>query len=355
MSIQTTLRKDGTKRYRANVYMKGDRLTGKWYKLKKQAQIEETELRHQLQTGTYVKETIKTFDECAEIYFDVTASKHMNANSIELEKTHYKNHIKPVFGHRLISSIKPYEIQRLWTEKEKIYSSSTIHRLHRIMNKIFKQFIKWNEIKHNPMIKVDKPRLRYGKTEVWSKKEVNTFLTHAKEYHSFIVFYIAVNTGMRMGEVLGLHWTDIDFDKQVINVTEALDRKTKKRGPLKTESSKRLISLTKIQIDVLQNHKKQQAYNSNIVCTSLSGTYFNPNNIRRAMKSISENANINNIRFHDLRHTHATLLLEVNAPIKAVQERLGHADVRITLDRYTHVSTGIQKETAQLFSDFLNQ
>lgn len=355
MSIQTTVRKDGTKRYRANVYMKGDRLTGKWHNLKKQAQIEETDLKHQLQSGTYIRETKKTLDECADIYFEVTATKYMNANSIELEKTHYKNHIKPILGHRLLTSIKPYEIQRLWTEKEQTYSSSTIHRLHRIMNKIFKQFIRWGEIKDNPLSRVDLPRLRYGKTDVWSKEEVNTFLSYAQEYHSFIVFYLAVHTGMRMSEILGLHWTDIDLKKQVINVTEALDRQTKKRGPLKTESSKRLISLTKVQTEVLKKHKENQEYKNNIVCCSLSGTYFNPNNIRRAMKNICNHAEIKKIRFHDIRHTHATLLLEVSAPIKAVQERLGHADVRITLDRYTHVSTDIQKETAQLFSDLLNQ
>lgn len=354
MSIQTTTRKDGKKRYRANIYMKGERLTGKWCKLKKQAQIEEIELKHQLQSGTYVKEINKTFDECAVIYFDVTASKNMSHNSILLEKTHYKNHIQPVFGHRIITSIKPYEVQKLWTDKEITYSSSTIHRLHRIMNKIFKQFIKWDEIKQNPMVKVDKPRIRYKKTEVWSKIEVNSFLSYAKDYNSYMVFYLAIHTGMRMGEVLGLHWSDIDFDKKVIHVTEALDRTTKKRGPLKTVSSKRSISLTDLQISVLQEYKVKQIPKSKIICASLSNTYFNANNIRRAMKSICESSNLNKIRFHDLRHTHATLLLEANAPIKAIQERLGHADVRITLERYTHLNDNVQKETAQLFSDFLN-
>src|SRR5699024_5243973 len=116
MSIQEVERKNG-KRYRANVYTKEKRLIGQWRKTKKQAQIDEVNINHQLLTGIYIEETVKTLDECAKIYFEVTVTKNMNENSIALEKGHYRNHIQPTFGHRKIKSIKPYEIQKLWTEK----------------------------------------------------------------------------------------------------------------------------------------------------------------------------------------------------------------------------------------------
>ena len=276
-------------------------------------------------------------------------------SSIALEKSHYKNHIQPVFGHRKVTSIKSYEIQKLWTDKLETHSTSTINRMHTILNKIYKQFIKWEEIKHNPMNNVEKPRVRYGKTEVWSKEEVNRFLIHAKDFQSYIVFYLAIHTGMRLGEVLALHWSDLDFDNQVIYVSESLDRKIKKRGPLKTESSKRVVSMTDSQMNVLRKHKEIQDPKSEIVCSTSIGTYFNPSNIRRAMSSICKQAEIKKIRFHDLRHTHATLLIEAEVPAKAVQERLGHADVRITLERYTHLSDRTHIETAKRFQALLNE
>ncbi|HZK23358.1 MAG TPA: site-specific integrase, partial [Atopostipes sp.] len=263
--------------------------------------------------------------------------------------------IQPVFGHRKVTSIKSYEIQKLWTDKLETHSTSTINRMHTILNKIYKQFIKWEEIKHNPMNNVEKPRVRYGKTEVWSKEEVNRFLIHAKDFQSYIVFYLAIHTGMRLGEVLALHWSDLDFDNQVIYVSESLDRKIKKRGPLKTESSKRVVSMTDSQMNVLRKHKEIQDPKSEIVCSTSIGTYFNPSNIRRAMSSICKQAEIKKIRFHDLRHTHATLLIEAEVPAKAVQERLGHADVRITLERYTHLSDRTHIETAKRFQALLNE
>jgi len=126
----------------------------------------------------------------------------------------------------------------------------------------------------------------------YGKKEVNSFLSHAKDYQSYIVFYLAIHTGMRMGEILGLHWSDINFNNNVISVTESLDRITKKRGSLKTESSKRLISLTDSQMNVLKEHKQFQDPEFEIVCASEVGVYLNSSNIRRAMKSICKKANV---------------------------------------------------------------
>ncbi len=354
MAIQEVQRKK-SKRYRANVYTKEKRILGEWRKTKKHAQLDEVDIKHQINSGSYIEETEKTFDECATIYFEVVAVQKMSESSIDLEKSHYRNHIKPVFGHRKITSIKPYEIQKLWTSKLETHSTSTISRMHNIMNKIYKQFMKWEEIKHNPLENVDKPRIKYGKTEVWSKEEVRTFLHYAKQYQYYIVFIIAINTGMRVGEILALHWTDIDFENKVISVTESLNRKTKKRGALKTESSRRLVNIDETQLKLLRSHQKTQNPQTEIVCASSNGTYLDSGNVRRTMKSICEEANIKRIRFHDLRHTHATLLSEIASTPKIIQERLGHADSRITLERYTHVSSELHQETAKRFTTFLNE
>lgn len=353
LSIEQKIVKSG-KRYRANVYTNGERVLGKWQKLKKRAELDEIEFKHEIHSGNYVKETTKTFGECTEIYFKLIAPKKMKSSTIHVEKIYYNKHIKPVFGHRKITSIKAYEVQQLWTDKEESLASSTIARLHNLMNKVFTLFIKWDEIKKNPMSNVEKPRVKYKKTEIWSKDEMKRFLDYSRDFNSHIVFWLALNTGLRQGEILALHWSDIDFEKQHLYVRYSLDRVTRKRGTLKTESSERLIYLTDSQIDILKEHKNKQTIKTDIVCASMVDTYLEPRNVRRTMLIICKQADIKMIRFHDLRHTHGTLFMDITKDVKATQHRLGHSDVRTTMDRYIHSSDIAQRKTSELFSDFID-
>lgn len=353
LSIEQKIVKSG-KRYRANVYTNGKRALGKWHKFKKRAELDEIEFKHKIHSGDYIKETNKTFNECTEVYFQLIAPKKMKSSTIHIEKTYYNKHIKPVFGHRKIVSIKAYEIQQLWTDKEESLASSTIARLHNLMNKVFTLFIKWDEIKKNPMSNVEKPRVKYKKTDIWSKDEMKRFLDYSRDFNSHIVFWFALNTGLRQGEILALHWSDIDFEKQILYVRYNLDRVTRKRGTLKTDSSERFIYLTDSQINILKEHRNQQIVKSNIVCASTIGTYLEPRNIRRTMLIICKRADLEPIRFHDLRHTHGTLFLQVTKDVKATQQRLGHADVRMTLDRYVHNTDTTQQQTSELFSNYMD-
>lgn len=355
MSIEQKTVKDGSKRYRANVYHKGERIKGNWNKSTSHAKYDEAILIKELVEGTFVHETTKTFGKIAEDYFTLTAPKHMNATNIYNEYCMYSKHIKPVFGHRKIAGIKPLEIQKVLTEKEKKYASSYVARTHMIMNKVFKQAKSWELIKKNPMERVGRPRIRHKKFQTWSKKEANDFLKFAKDYQSYIVFWIALNTGMRLSEILGLYWSDINFDENYINLTESLDRKTRKRGALKTDSSERFVYMSDEQLNVLKEHRITQSPKSKIVCVSSAGTYMEHRNIRRAMEIICQKSGVKKIRFHDLRHTHATLLSKIEKNPRIVQERLGHADVRMTLDVYTHTEDGAHKQSANSFSTFLTE
>lgn len=353
MSIEHKTVKSG-KRYRANVYVNEQRVIGSWHKLKKRAEQDEIEFKHRIYSGNYVKETNKTFDECTETYFQLIAPKKMKPSTINIEKIYYNKHIKPIFGNRKIISIKPYEVQQLWTDKEQSLSSSTIIRLHNIMNKVFTLYTKWEEIKRNPMVNVEKPRVKFKKTSIWSRDEMIRFLSYSKTFNSHLVFWLALNTGMRQGEILALHWSDIDFERQEIYVRYSLDRNTRKRGSLKTESSERIIYLTDSQIKILKVHKEKQDIKSNIVCASSIGTYLEPRNVRRTMLNICKQAGLKPIRFHDLRHTHGTLFLQATKDVKATQQRLGHSDVRMTLDRYVHSTDIAQKQTSELFSNYID-
>ncbi|OZM58365.1 integrase [Lottiidibacillus patelloidae] len=169
---------------------------------------------------------------------------------------------------------------------------------------------------------------------------------------------------MRQGEVLGLRWQDIDFDIRTLSVTQTLshDGKTLNRGA-KTKASIRTIALPKETVDKLKHHRKLvedekkkagTIYNDNdlVVCTEI-GTPCHPRNILRTMYTVIKKVGLQRIRFHDLRHTHATLLLKQGTHPKIVSERLGHADTRITLDRYSHLLPNMQREVADSFGDML--
>ena len=175
----------------------------------------------------------------------------------------------------------------------------------------------------------------------------------------YIPVLLAVTTGMRRGEVLGLRWCDLDLDRGTLSVSQILE-KTRKSGLCfkqpKTPKSRRVISLPSITVDALRKHRAEQARlylslgigwdDSGLVCTKKVGEPINPNTLTSGFASRVRNMNIPRVRFHDLRHTHATQLLKEGVHPKIAQERLGHATIAVTLDLYSHVMPGMQKDAA---------
>lgn len=345
------------KRYRAKVYSKYDKKNhyGPWRKRKKQADIDETNIKHDLQNNTYIKESLITLDEATKIYFDTVAPNELRQTTIDVEKSNYKNHLKKPFGSRQLISIKPLEIQLLWEEKKNILKNSSIIKMHTFLNKIYKTFIQWGEIKNNPLDGVKKLSPNYAKPNTWSREEVNRFLEYAKDYQSYMVFWLALHTGMRSAEILGLTWNNVDFKARSIYVTQQYIEKEKKivhRG--KTKNSLREISLTDKQMETLQQHKEKQSPKTNLVCSNTNGDFLMSRNIRRSKKKICERADLNEITLHEFRHTHGSLLAEMNSPVKHIQERLGHKDVTTTLNYYIHINESSHQKTAEEYEDFLN-
>ncbi|WP_279401409.1 site-specific integrase [Piscibacillus salipiscarius] len=170
----------------------------------------------------------------------------------------------------------------------------------------------------------------------------------------FIAYQLASVEGMRQGEILGLRWQDIDFEGQRLTIQQTLsnDGKTIKPGA-KNKTSKRQVAFTKETLIALKSHKEKQeqikvktgdVYNDKldlVVCTSL-GSPINPSNLRRSFNRNIKRLHVKKIRFHDLRHTHATLCLELNIHPKIVASRLGHANTRMTLDTYSHLLPSFQ-------------
>lgn len=355
MAIRQKTLTDGSKRYFAAVYVRDSQkyIYGSTRTRKRDALSDETKLKHELYSGSYIEETTVTFDEAVNTYFNLLAVDRLSEGTLKNYQSLYVNHLEKTFGHRTLVSIRPYEIQQLWKEKSLTLANSTIIKAHTLMNNVYKQYVKWDEIKNNPLDKVDKPRTRYRTAQIWTKEEAHTFLETAKEYQSYMVFWLALNTGMRSGEILGLTWDSIDFENNLIIVKQQYSRSKKKIVyHTKTSTSMREIDLSHSQMDVLINHKNSQNPKSNIVCSNEIGGFIQERNVRRAKKVICDRTNVKLITFHELRHTHASMLVNMDEPLKYVQERLGHSDAKTTMNFYVHTQKSHHRETAERFSNY---
>ncbi len=193
-------------------------------------------------------------------------------------------------------------------------------------------------------------------------EQVQKLLVVTEEYHIEALFKLALATGMRRGELMGLKWQDIDFTKGMLHIRRILSRiptklpgKGYEEAEPKTQNSKRSITIAPFALEALKQHRVRQLEaklkagpvwqeHDYVFCTSI-GTHLNPSkDILDQLKRLLEKADLPDIRFHDLRHSTATLLLSVGVHLKVVQEILGHSQISMTLDVYSHVLPSMQQE-----------
>jgi len=280
-----------------------------------------------------------------------------------------KKHLIPSLGHIPIQKLHPVNIQNYYAEKLKngkirgeggLAPRSVLHQ-HRLLRAALQHAVKWMLIVRNPADAVSPPRPDYKEMKTLNAKETVTLLQKARNSRVYIPVLLAVTTGMRRGEIIALQWKDVDLDKETITVRRTLERIKggyQFKHP-KTRKSRRQISLTPSAAAELRAHKQKQnedklhlgaAYNDqDLVCAWPDGTLVKPDFVSREFKKILQKIGLPIVRFHDLRHSHATLMMIQGVHPKIVSERLGHSTIRITMDTYSHVVPGLQKEAASQF------
>ncbi|QNF28514.1 tyrosine-type recombinase/integrase [Metabacillus elymi] len=334
------------------------------FKTKKEAQAALTKALSQVNEGTYIEPSKMALNEFLDIYIE---NKKRTVSINTQQKYYYtiENHIRPFLGHMLIANLKPLHMSQLYTTlHEEKRSAATIQNVHKVLVNIYNQAVKLQVVPHNIVLAISTPKHKPQEMNIWTQEQVQMFLKTAEETPYELVYVLALNTGMRQGELIGLLWDDIDFEKQVIKVRHTIINGSKKiQESTKTTSSRRVIELSNTIIRLLKKHKTVQAeqrlklgngyQNMNLVNASLEGTPINPSNLRRNFNNLIKKVNVPKIRFHDLRHTHASLMLQLGVNVKVISERLGHASTKITLDRYSHSLPTMQKEAATIFDQFI--
>jgi integrase len=282
-------------------------------------------------------------------------------------RQYVQSHAMPALGKLALSRLSPQQLQALYAAKlEEGLSPTTVHHLHTVLHGAFDQALRWGLVSRNVLDLVDPPRMAHHEMHPLNTEEARTLLATAQGNRLEALYVLALHTGMRQGELLALKWHDIDLKGEKLQVCGSLQRA--ERGMIidtpKTAHSRRKIALTSAAVEALRQHRARQLEERlalgevweehDLVFPNTIGMPMDGINLlRREFLPLLVRAGLPRIRFHDLRHTAATLMLAQGVNVKVVSEMLGHADVAITLRIYAHVLPDMQASaTAALDSLF---
>ena len=277
-------------------------------------------------------------------------------------------HVKPALGSIKLKDLNAAQVR--WFYRDRLASGlspASVHKLHVVLHKALKAAVSDGLIPRNVAAGLKLPKLSREEIDPLNREEARRLLEAAKGERLEALYMLALNTGMRLGELLALNWDDVDLEGEVLRVRRTLTRSGKvyTTGEPKTRNSRRVIRLTGAAVEALRGHLPRQLEEmgrmgslyqpGGLVFATEVGTIVNPSNVRnRSLKPLLKKAGLRPVRFHDLRHTCATLLLLKNVNPKIVSELLGHASVSITLDVYSHLMPDMQEKAARALEEALS-
>jgi integrase len=306
--------------------------------------------RNDLRHGVLPSNDRITVSEFMESYMETVAKNTLRPSTQEMYWLYIRLHINPSLGKIKLKDLGPHHLQRFYSQKiEEGLSKRTVQILHATIRRILNQAVSWGIIQKNVCKQVKAPRPGKIQYTILTREQLNTFLNAVKGHRWELIYILLVFGGFREGEVLGIMAEDCDMVNKVINVRHSVI--TLKGGLViaepKTESSKRAVSLPQVAYSELKKHLEQLVRKQGLIFTTSTGRPISPRNLIRHFKSVLVSAGLPDIRVHDLRHSHASLLLASGVNPKVVQERLGHASITLTLQTYSHVIPSLQEEAAK--------
>jgi integrase len=269
--------------------------------------------------------------------------------------------VVPRIGKKPLAKVTALDCQHLYSRlAEAGLSARSIVHTHRVLHRAFEQAIKWNLIQRNPADGATAPRAQRSEMRVLTPREVNVFLAATIEHPAHALYVLAITTGMRAGEVLGLKWADVDLDLGRLTIKRALQQQNGGKGLVfvtpKSSRSRRTIVLGQRAIEALRAHRDRQTFKRravgdewrdlDLVFSGPKGGPVDPSWSRQTFYAALDAAGMPRVRFHDLRHTAATLLLAQGVHPKVVSELLGHSTIGLTLDTYSHMLPAMHQQAA---------
>ncbi|WP_188859918.1 tyrosine-type recombinase/integrase, partial [Oceanobacillus indicireducens] len=313
---------------------------------------------NELNDGTYIEPSKQKYKDFIDEWLENRKS-NVSKNTHETYRYIIDAHIKPKLGRFQLDKLNSLAIDNFYTELDKQgKSSATIKKVHSIIRASLEYALQYQLIKRNPASVVKPPAVKHKDIIVWDESEVIQFLDFVKDEWDYVLYHLALYTGMRKGEILGLKWGDIDFINNKIRVMRSYSRTGFSEG--KTKNTRRVIDIDESDTEFLIKRKKEISKNKlkmgpdyndlDLIICRPTGDPVDVRNVNRRFDKFVERSGLPRIRFHDMRHTHATLMLKMGVPVKVVSERLGHGSIELTLNTYTHLLPSMQFEAVQTFN-----
>ncbi len=337
-------------------------------KTRKEAVEKMQDVLHDLKDGVYIEPSTCTFGEWLDKWLFEYKKGKLKTHTFESYETLINVHIKPALGGLLMAKIQANQLQEFYNQKLKDgrsdgkggLSTRMVRYLHAVIRQALQQAVKEGLLPRNMADATEPPTIKSKQMRPLTEEELLIFLGEAKEDRLFAAYVLAATTGLRRGELLGLCWDCVNLDQGVVTVRRQLIPLKKQlvlEETTKSKSSKRAVSLSDDAIRELKAHKTSQEkekrwlnsavyLDQNLVFAREDGTYLDPSEFTKRFQRHLKRANLPKVRLHDLRHTHASLLLARGIHPKVVQERLGHSSISMTLDLYSHLTQGMQEAAA---------
>lgn len=281
-----------------------------------------------------------------------------------------ENHIKPSLGDTNLRKLTTLQIQQFYQQLlsngrvERVESNNqvkglrpkTVRNLNQMLSAALDCAVEQKLIYSNPAKSCVLPKVEKQEMKTIPLDKLGQFFNEAKRSGVYELYYIELATGLRRGELLGLKWDDVDWKTGVIYVRRQIIRQDGKviAAPLKTKNSYRCVAIGSDAIAILKEKQIKENGFSEYIFSSPTGGPISPDSVLHMLQRVLKRAGLEKIRFHDLRHTFATMALQNGVDVKTLSGMLGHYSAGFTLDTYAHVTTAMQTNAAKAVGSFLS-
>jgi integrase len=378
MKINEIKKKNGTTVYRANIYLGVDCVTGKKVKTsitartRKEVKQKAKHAQYKFKTNgstVHQKSKIKSFGELASLWLE-SYKLTVKPQTYEGTLSKLRCHILPVFGDMKVDKIRASDIQVFINDLSSYFDNFVTVRS--IIRKIFQHGMLLQVVMANPARDIVMPRKQKkdnNKIKFIESDDLKAFLDNIEKkqnrryglYFEYVLYNLLISTGMRIGETCALEWLDINLDSGTITINKTFNKGLKMVSTAKTKSGNRMISLDQKTVNMLRLYQNRQrqiflevgARVPVVVFATPTREYFDTAIRQCALDTRCKEAGIPRFTFHAFRHTHASLLLNAGISYKELQYRLGHANISMTLDIYSHLSKDKEKEAVLYYEKAL--
>ena len=311
-----------------------------------------------------------TVGEWMEVWFQDYAKIKVRPSSHQTYQGYIHNHIQPNIGEIPLEKLTSLDLQKFYKKlltqgrvdrveakgQPKGLSAKTVRNIHQILSSSLKLAQEQRLILTNPAEGCALPRVEHQEMKTLTTVQLASFFREARESGVFELYYLELATGLRRGELLGLKWEDVDLQRGDLRVRRQVSRINGDvvEAPLKTKNAYRTLPLAEDTVSVLKEQRKKVG-NSPWVFPSPNGGPISPDSVLHMLHRVLKRAGLPKVRFHDLRHTFATLALQNGVDVKTVSGILGHFSAGFTLDTYAHITSAAQRQAAQTMGSVLSE